>query len=369
MNNSKNALIQYDGSRKNNFTGIRILFAWLVLYGHSYAIQKTVGIRDPLNILFQGSVWIGEIAVNGFFAISGFLVAASFINRGLKDYAISRILRIIPALFLCVLLTVFFLGPIFTNLSLREFFLNSQTYAYLSNGFAIFKVEWILPGVFEDNIRPAVNGSLWSLPVEARCYLILAVIGFFGLLKDRTLANLCIISVFLFGVIFFSEIPLIGGNSKWARPSMYFLIGVFFFINRDRVILDHRLAFLAVILIFSSFGEEWFLYVFPLSFVYLIFYTAYATKYINFDKKIGDISYGIYIYAWPVQQIVADIFPQFTPSWNTIISSLMVIPTAFISWRYIEKPILGYKKRLLGKTDGYRISHILRAFRLIKEKG
>ena len=86
---------------------MRIILAWFVLYGHSYAIQKTAGYKDPLNEIFQGSTWIGALAVNGFFAISGFLVTASFIKRGAIDYTISRALRIFPALIVCILLSVF----------------------------------------------------------------------------------------------------------------------------------------------------------------------------------------------------------------------------------------------------------------------
>ena len=339
------SLIQYDGNRQNNFTLIRIIFAWSVLYGHSYAVQKTPGIDDPLNSIFQGSVWVGALAVNGFFAISGYLVAASFVKRGVIDYTISRILRIFPALTVCVFASVFILGPLFTNLSLDEYFSNEQTYKYLTNALAYFKTKWYLPGVFEENSLTGVNGSLWTLAVELRCYIILAVLGVFGLLKDRTITNLALVALLLFGVFFFADIPMLGSNAKWARPALYFLTGVFFFINRDKVILDIRLALFALILAYSSFGEQWFTYVFPFPFVYLIFYTAYATKFINMDGKLGDISYGVYIYAWPAQQVVVNLFPTFTPYLNTVLASIIVIPTAYVSWHYIEKPMLLLKPR------------------------
>ena len=343
------SLIQFDGNRQNIFTLIRIVFAWSVLYGHSYAVQKTPGILDPLNSIFQGSVWVGALAVNGFFAISGYLVAASFIKRGVVDYTISRVLRIFPALTACVFASVFILGPLFTTLSLAEYFSSEQTYRYLTNALAYFKTQWNLPGVFTQNSLTAVNGSLWTLAVEVRCYIILAVLGVFGLLKDRTIANLSISALFVFGVFYFVDIPMLGINEKWARPASYFLIGVFFFINRDRVLLDFRLALFALLLAFASFGEDWFTWVFPVVFVYLIFYTAYATKFINTDGKLGDISYGVYIYAWPAQQIVVSLFPNFTPYLNTVLASLIVIPTAYISWHYLEKPMLLLKPKLFKR--------------------
>lgn len=221
MKKSGTTLIDFDGNRRNNFTTIRIIFAWLVLYGHSFAVQKTPGMRDPLNMLFQGSAWIGVIVVNGFFAISGFLVAASFVKRGLKDYTISRILRIFPALLVCVFISVFVVGPLFTNLSLGDFFSQSKTYEYLANGLAFLQMKWTLPGVFETNVRNAINGSLWTLTVEVRCYLLLAA-GFFGLLRDKIIANISILAIFLFGLYFFSDIPFVGVRAAWSRNALFF---------------------------------------------------------------------------------------------------------------------------------------------------
>jgi peptidoglycan/LPS O-acetylase OafA/YrhL len=225
---SKINLGDFDGNRRNNFTLIRIIFAWLVLYGHSYAVQKVAGISDPLGYLFQGSLWVGELAVNGFFTISGFLVSASLINRNVVDYSISRFLRVFPALFVCVFASVFVLGPWMSTLAIGEYFSKSETFAYLTNSLAFFKMCWMLPGVFESNGMSAINGSLWTLTVEVRCYVLLALTGFLGLLKNRVISNITVLAVFLFGYSCFSEFPLLGENAKYARPSLYFLIGVFF---------------------------------------------------------------------------------------------------------------------------------------------
>ena len=102
----------------------------------------------------------------GFFAISGFLVTASLLKRGLVDYTISRALRIYPALAVCVFATVFILGPALTRLSLSEYFSHPTTWNFLTNALLFMNMVWTLPGVFESNVLPAVNGSLWTLPVE-----------------------------------------------------------------------------------------------------------------------------------------------------------------------------------------------------------
>ena len=350
MNKIGNTLIEYNGNRKNNFTIIRIILAWLVLFGHGFPIQNIDGIKDPLNRLFQGSTWIGDIAVNGFFAISGYLVTASFVRRGLVDYTISRLLRILPALFVCVFISLFILGTALTDLSLDVYFSRPETYKYLLNAFPISKhVIWTLPGVFEGNARPAVNGSLWTLPVELRCYMLLALLGSLGILKNRKISNIFIVVILLFGTYSFSKIPFLGtgANIDWARPSLYFLIGVFFYVNRDKILLNRQIAFLALLLILFSFGKVWYPVVFPSAFAYFIFYLAYATKYIDLDAKLGDISYGIYIYAWPISQMVAQKFPEIMPYSNVLISTIIVAFIAKLSWHYIEKPALGLKKKIL----------------------
>jgi len=344
-------LIDFDGNRDNNFTAIRITLAWFVLYGHSFAVSNVSKIHDPLNQVFQDSIWIGRLAVFGFFAISGYLVTASFVKRGIIDYSVSRILRIFPALIICVLLLVFVLGPVATNLNLKDYFSNDSTFSYLRNALALHPLEYNLPGVFEENpFKNAVNGSLWSIPLEVRCYLLLMIIGWFGFFRDKIIANICILSIFVFGYYFFSDIPLIGLSKKWPNPSLFFLLGVFFYINRRHIYIDGKLAILASFLAYTSFGEDWFFYVFPVSFVYLIFYLAYVSKELGLTKRLGDISYGLYIYAWPMQQIVASLDPTGTPYSNTFWSSILTIIFAYISWIYIEKPALQLKQKILGTS-------------------
>lgn len=366
MNYSSKLLISHDGSRDNNFTTIRIFLAWAVLYGHSYVAQPFPGIQDPLNAMFQGSVWIGAIAVNGFFAISGFLVAASLVRRGVVDYMISRALRIFPALIICVFVSVFIIGPLFTTLSLSDYFSHPKTWDYLGNALGVLTMEWKLPGVFTENARPAINGSLWTLTVETRCYLLLGALTFLGFRVGKSAGNALLLVMFAVGIISFETIPLVGVNPRWARPALYFIIGVFLYLNRDRVYLDYRVALAAAVLGFLSFGETWFQWVFPPALIYLIFYFAYATKPLSTDAAVGDISYGIYIYAWPVQQIVAQSFPGQTPYFNTVTASIIVVILAWLSWHGIEKRMLNYKRVLLGHTD---LNKLLLGFRAaIKKK-
>jgi peptidoglycan/LPS O-acetylase OafA/YrhL len=342
------SLAEYDGNRHNNFTSIRIMLAWSVLYGHSFAIQPN-GIRDPLTQLFQGSTWIGELAVNGFFIISGFLVAASLVQRGFIDYCLSRALRIYPALALCVFMTVFILGPIFTTQTLSSYFSDGSTFLYLKNALAFSPMQWSLPGVFEGNPRNAVNGSLWTLTVEVRCYSLLALLGLIGVFRQRAVVNVLAVALVLFGFYFFSDFPLLGRNEKWARLAFHFLLGVALYANRDKIELNYKAALFFLLLGGYALGREWFNYVFPLCLAYLLFFFAYRTPYLNVDGRLGDISYGVYIYAWPVQQSVAQLFPEQVPYFNTLVSTPVVVLLAYGSWHLLEKPCLGLKSKILTR--------------------
>lgn len=344
-------LADYDGNRENNFTAIRLFLAWLVLWGHSFAIVAEPGLRDPLIKLFQGSIWSGELAVNGFFAISGFLVTASICKRSVTDYFVSRVLRIYPALAVCVALTVFVMGPLFTTLGLGEYFSHPRTWQYLSNMLALPQVQWTLPGVFTDSVRPSANGSLWTLTVEVRCYLLLALAGTLHVLKFRALANFLTGCLLLFGLFHYADLPLVGEVEKWSRPTGYFLVGVFFYINRNYIVLDSRLAVLSAGVLFAAFGESWFDYAAPFTFAYLLFFTAYRTPFANIDARFGDMSYGIYIYAWPVQKMVATLLPGIGPYAHIAVSTVITVACARASWQFIEAPALAQKRRLMGKLS------------------
>jgi len=337
-----------DNKRDNNFTIIRILCAWLVLYGHSYALQNPTNMQDPLNLIFKGSNYIGGFAVDAFFIISGYLVTASIVRQGVGSYFISRVLRVFPALICCVLLSIFVLGWAVTALDSKAYFSNPKTFNYFINMVPFIDIQFFLPGVFEHNVEPAVNGSLWTLIVELRCYFLLMVAYMLGVFKTRKIANFFLFGLLLFGVFFYKDLPLLGKgvDIHWPALSLFFLIGVIFYINREDIILDPKLAILSIILIFLSFGADWFKFVFPIAFAYFIFYAAYSLPFFNADKKIGDISYGIYIYAYPVQGLIAYLFPGLHPPGNTIAATIIVLPLAYISWHYIEKPALSLKSRL-----------------------
>ena len=342
----------FDGNRRNNFTALRILFAWMVLFGHSFPVTGH-GELNPLRDFFQRSTWIGEVAVGGFFIISGFLVTASFQRRGIRDYTVSRVLRIYPALALCVLLTVFLLGPLLTSLDAAAYLSSPGTWDYLRNITALFPMDYRLPGLFETLPRPGVNGSLWTLTVEVSCYILLGLAGVLGLLQSRGLANLVCLAVLAFGLHHFTSLPLVGRAPGWATPALHFLVGIAFYVNRAAIPVDGRLAVVAAALWYVALGEPWFHWVAAPAFAYLIFFLAYGTPHLDIDGRLGDPSYGIYIYAWPVQQTLVQLFPEEGPYFNAAVATVLVFALAMLSWRLLERPALGLKARVMRAPADY----------------
>jgi len=334
----------FDGQRANNFTAIRLLFALLVLFGHSFAVTNTG--PDPLTPFLGGQVWIGALAVDGFFAISGFLVAGSYARQGFVGFAVSRALRIYPALAVCILLSTFLLGPLVTTLPLVDYLTHPQTTQYLGNLTLWPRVYHYLPGVFQDQpYSTGVNGSLWSLPVELRCYLLLLMAGFFGCLDRQYRASVLVLAVLIIGYMNYSSIPLVGEKASWLRPSGYFALGVFVWANRARIPLHPAIALLASMAPFLVMGTSYFHLVFAPSLVYLIFFCAYGLPHFDLDR-LGDLSYGVYIYAWPVQQLM--VWDGQNGYANAAISMPIVLALAALSWHLVEKTALQLRRPLVS---------------------
>lgn len=151
--------------RTNNFDALRLLAATVVVYGHAFPLTKTAQV-----VILGNSV--ESLAVKVFFVISGYLISESWLrDPQINRFLIRRALRIFPALIVVVLLSVLVLGPLATTLSIAGYFGNISVLMYLKNIF-LYPVYY-LPGVFQSNPYPiAVNGSLWSLPVEFSMYLL-----------------------------------------------------------------------------------------------------------------------------------------------------------------------------------------------------
>ena len=333
----------YCVDRNNNFNLLRLIGASLVIFGHSYATFGPQGTRDFINLHIP-IINAGDLGVQIFFVISGFLVAQSFVNRPhIIEFAIARVLRIFPGLLVALLLTVL-LGAFMTTLPFSEYVSNPIVWDYfLSNGMLHTCFE--LPGVFENNSYPKiVNGSLWTLPKEFSLYIILLVVGAAGGLSSRAIINLvCALVVFMHlqqtGTYYLTQ-----GITRVDDAIFCFMIGVLFYANREHILISFRLT--AVVLLLTALSVKYDYYTFvtvQVCIAYLVFIIAYHEKLQLPIFRYADYSYGLYIYAFPLQQALAELNITTHFSLYILLCFAVILPFAIFSWHVIEKPSLRLK--------------------------
>lgn len=285
-----------------------------------------------------------------FFALSGFLIAGSLERCvSLVSFLGLRALRIIPALAVEVCLSALVLGALVTILPLTDYFSSMHLHRYFLNITGI--IHYTLPGVFVDNPVPdRVNGQLWTVPFELECYAVLAVLAVLGIVWKRTLVLLTVValqSLLLVYAWFGSPPP---SATVPGRVLVFaFLCGLLIYAYRDRLhwswLWFAVAAGLSALLLMMP-GGDW-LVAGPM---------AYVTVFLGVTNPrrqtlvlSGDYSYGVFLYGYPIQQLVASMGPDFRHWWiNMLIAYPLAVMVAVLSWWGIERPALGLKPRLLA---------------------
>ncbi|GLQ88084.1 acyltransferase family protein [Dyella flagellata] len=337
--------------RENNLNMIRLLAASLVLYSHSFPLAGHpaggVGSGEAIGVLL-GTQSGGSIAVDAFFLISGFLVTGSLLKRkDLLFYFRSRALRLFPALFASLVLTVFVLGPCVTSLPTAEYFANSQTYHFFFHNLTLWRADYLLPGVFQDQPNTSPNGSLWTLPMEGRMYLMIATIWVLRGFKTQWLFNLVAISGVIFSISWPQLNPFVLEQQQCAVVASFFLIGMLAYVNREFIPVRGDIAAFLFMLSAVVHGQPSFDVVFGIALAYGVLWLGFIPK-IGFFNRIGDYSYGIYVYAFPIQQLYVHLFKDVGPLKLFVFSMPTTLLLAVASWHYLEKPALNLKGR---RTD------------------
>ncbi|MFN7992025.1 MAG: acyltransferase [Bryobacteraceae bacterium] len=327
--------------RHNNFDIIRLIAAMLVIYGHSYALARPGSGMDLFTRLI-GWGFSGGLAVDTFFVISGFLVTASIMNGGLAYYFAARILRIYPALVVCIALLVFMLGPLLTTSP--HYWSSPDPWRYFAKVASAYGMEWFLPGVFEQHRDKAVNGSIWSLVVEVRMYILLVILHVLGLLRRAALMSGLIAATLIAGYWLHPRIPLAWSPTDYHVSSL-FLLGMLCWLNRDRIPMSPLLLVPLLALAAALHGTPHFIAGYSLVVCYSVFLIGFAPG-ADWRRWLGgDYSYGVFLYGWPVQQCVL-LWNRDMPAWqNAAMSIPLALALGALSWHGVEKRALSWKKR------------------------
>ena len=346
---SKKKLKSLAGDRDNNFNLLRLIAAFLVLFSHCYAISTGLSSEEPLRSRL--GVTPGSIAVDIFFVTSGFLVTRSLLSgKSFGNFVRARILRIFPGLVVAVSMTVFVLGPLLTTLPADQYLANRDTILYfLRNSTLVSGVSFTLPGVFETNpLKYGVNFPLWSLPYEIGMYAGLAALWI--LLAPQRPKYTVRFRRAVFAIAIFSLVAHIVSHFVWRdsallRLTAMFAIGASFFLLRDRIALSpKRFAACAIFVLISTFNEHFFFFSYTLLLPFLVFCFAYIPRgAIRRYNRVGDYSYGVYIYAFPIQQSIAYLIPGVGVGKMLVLSTALTAMCAILSWHLIESRALKYK--------------------------
>lgn len=333
--------------RDNNFNLIRMIAATGVLVSHAWPLALGSGAVQPLQTLTGHS--LGTLCVYVFFVISGFLIAASFERRSSHAmFVASRIARLFPGLFVSVALVALLLGPLVSSLSPGAYFSSSEVYSFIWRNTLLAWPQFTLPGVFEDNPYPTVEGSIWTLVHEAICYVGVFLAGLMGLIANRlrgTVALLLLLALWfaieLFG---WSIHPRLMELHSLALP---FAVGTFLYIWRDRVPLSAVLCIIFLALSALTKSTVFYEFVLICTIAYITFWLAYIPRGVLLAyNRLGDYSYGIYIYAFPIQGLAVWAFGPMTPEANILWSLPPTLLLSILSWHLIEKPSLGARESL-----------------------
>lgn len=327
-------------ARRNNLDFLRFAAASGVILSHAFPLGEGTGAAEPLDVLTRGQLTLGRLCVAVFLVISGVLITRSWERTpDLARFTWARALRIFPGLFVVLALSALVLGPVFTALPLREYLASPDTYLYLLRNFTLYDPQWELPGVFEANAYPrAVNGSLWTLKYEVGFYLLTLGLGLVGLLRKGMVA---------FGWVGAAVASYVTGRlGFWPELYLYFGGGVALYLWRDKVRMSPWLALASVAawLVTARLGYG--------CRIATGLFGAYAVLYLAFVPagalarfgRWGDFSYGVYVYAFPVQQAVTALLGGHAAWWvNAAVSFPVVVLLAALSWHLVEKPALSLK--------------------------
>lgn len=332
--------------KENCFDFIRYFFTISIFIGHFYELA---------NI---NKTWFisGATGVKAFFIISGFLIFYSHIQKqNIKYYIKKRIRRILPPYILVIILCVL-AGIFLTELSFKNYISSKETYKYLIANLSFLNfIQPNLPGVFESNPISAVNGSLWTMKVEVMFYTSVPLIFLF---MKKINKIWILLSIFIFTIsyeYYFTMLYEQTNNNIYllirkqiGSQLIYFYSGTFILLYFDKFIKYLKCFFLIAVIIYFYQNYNILFSIFePLALATILIGIAYNLKYLNFLRKYDNISYGMYLYHYPIiQTIIYYDIQNLNIYLAFFLAFILTILVSILSWKFVEKPIINKKYKL-----------------------
>jgi peptidoglycan/LPS O-acetylase OafA/YrhL len=333
--------------RKNALNAMRLVLAAEVMLFHSWPITGHVLPKPTIELLFS-------VGVDGFFAISGFLITRSWItDPRLRDFLTARALRILPGFYICLIVTAFVFAPLSVAIqggSAAKLLGSSGPLEYILKNSAVAYLQHDVGGTPRDIPAPgAWNASLWSLVWELLCYLAVAGIGVAGLANRRWISPLILVLAAVSAVF----LPPLTFPGVWTIPQLavrsaiMFSAGAVIYQWREVIPARWSLVAVSVVIVLASSQLPDYRVVGALPLAYAVIVTGSLLKNSRLRLRT-DLSYGVYIYAFPTQQLLAvcGLATLLHPALFFIVAAAATLPLAALSWFLIEKPSMSLKRRL-----------------------
>jgi peptidoglycan/LPS O-acetylase OafA/YrhL len=336
--------------RNNSLNFFRLLLAAEVMLWHSFPITGRMPPAAILQIMFS-------VGVDGFFAISGFLISRSWLtNPRLREYLVARALRILPGFYVCLIATAFVFAPIFLVIkggSVSNLLTSAAPFEYVLKNIGIVYIQHDIGGTpyGVPNMHGGWNASLWSLIWEVLCYLVVAFLGVVGLATRRWVSPV-ILALAVVGALLFPPLTFPG---VWTIPQLLFRSAIMFAAGacmyhwRDVIPARWSLVAVSVVIVVAAGLLPDYRVVAALPLAYAVIVSGSLIRNRRLQLRT-DVSYGLYIYAFPTQQLLAAAGLVFLgPILFFVVSATVALPIAALSWFAVEKPAMALKRRLRRK--------------------